>query len=305
MRRIATDKERAASMAGRGVLDRSLGLFARLAAALSLAGCAAPPMVTDPPGSSGTPAEIVSGCCAGTGDYPPWAIELADANVELMRRVGLIQLRRGRLERAPQARALVEAALRPGDVVFVHNRNRVSGQLIPGQFTHGALYVGTEAQLRAAGLWQLRALAPYHDQITAGDVYLEAVDGGVRLTTGDVVLNTDAVVALRPRGMYRAAALDRGLGRMGVPFDMRFDSTDASELFCAELIGEIYPDAPLPRTPVPLPGRETIMIDAIVAGALSGDLPFALVGYVKADARGGVAALSAEDLARDIRAAWR
>ena len=119
-----------------------------------------------------------------------------------------------------------------------------------------------------------------------------------------MVLNTDAVVALRPQGHDHATAMGRGLARIGVPFDMHFDANDSSELFCAELIGEIYPRAPLPRTPVPLPGRETILIDRIVAETLSGDLPFALVGYVKADAGGGAAALSAQDLARDIRAAW-
>ena len=126
----------------------------------------------------------------------------------------------------------------------------------------------------------------------------------MRLIPGDVVLNTDAVVALRPRGVDRGAVLDRGLARMGVPFDMHFDATDGSALFCAELIGEMYTAAPMPRTKVPLPGRETILIDRIVAGALTGDLPFALIGYVKADAKGGAAALSAEALARDIRTAW-
>lgn len=290
--------------AGRGFPHGPLRLPGRLTVALSLAACASSPEATAPPGNSRTPGEIVADCCTGTGRYPTWAIELADANAELMRQAGLIELRRGRLEAVPEARALVEVALQPMDVVFVHNRNRVSGQLIPGQFTHGALYVGTEAQLKSAGLWHLPALAPYRDQITGGNVYLEAVDGGVRLTTGDVVLNTDAVVALRPQGVNRAAALRRGFNRMGAPFDMHFDATDGSELFCAELIGEIFPAAPLPRTKVPLPGRETIMIDGIVAGALSGVLPFALLGYVKADAGGGAAALSAEDLARDIRAAW-
>lgn len=289
---------------GRGLHLGPFSPFATLAMALSLAGCAVAPVVTAPPDSALTPKEIVAECCTGAGNYPAWAIEFADANVELIRQVGLIQLRRGRLERVPEARELVETALQPLDVVFVSNRNRVSGQLIPGQFTHGALYIGTEAQLKAAGLWQLPALAPYHDAIAAGKVYLEAVDGGVRLTSGDVVLNTDAVVALRPQGMNRTAALRRGLGRMGVPFDMHFDATDGSELFCAELIGEVFPAAHLPRTPVPLPGRETIMIDGIVAGALTGDLPFALVGYVKAMPSGGAAAVSTEDLARDIRAAW-
>ena len=293
-------------MASGGGFRRGTGRPGAAAAALAvlavLAGCAGGPPLDAPAGP--TALADVAECCTGAGDYPVWALELADANDELMRAVGLIQLRRGRLEAVPEARALVEAALRPLDVVFVHNRNRVSGQLIPGQFTHGAVYLGTEAQLRAVGLWDRPALAPWRDAIRAGAVFLEAVDGGVRLATGDVVLNTDAVVALRPRGMDRGAVLERGLGRMGVPFDMHFDATDPGELFCAELIGEMYTAAPLPRTAVPLEGRETILIDRIVAGALTGDLPFALVGYVRADARGGVAALSAEALARDILAAW-
>ena len=276
---------------------------AGLALALAMTGCAAPQVPLDAAAAQ-APSETLADCCTGTGDYPTWAIELADRNVEVMRAVGLIELRRGRLEAVPEARALMEDALRPLDVVFVHNRNRVSGQLIPGQFTHGAVYLGTEAQLRAAGLWDRPALAPYRDRIRAGAIYLEAVDGGVRLIPGDVVLNTDAVVALRPRGVDRGAVLDRGLARMGVPFDMHFDATDGSALFCAELIGEMYTAAPMPRTKVPLPGRETILIDRIVAGALTGDLPFALIGYVKADAKGGAAALSAEALARDIRTAW-
>lgn len=273
-----------------------------LAAALVIAGCAGPHASIDTTSAALPPAEIVEGCCRETGAYPDWALELADANVEVMRQVGLIQLRRGYMEAVQPARALLESALRPMDLVFFHNDNRMSGHLIPGQFTHGAIYIGTEAQLKAAGLWHLPALAPYRDQIRAGRLYLEAVDGGVRLASGDVVLNTDAVVALRPTGQDRAAALARGMDRMGVPFDMHFDATDSDHLFCAQLISEMFPGAGLPRTPVL--DRETILIDGIVAGALAGDLPFALVGYVKADVGGGAAALSAQELAWDIKQGW-
>ena len=124
----------------------------------------------------------------------------------------------------------------------------------------------------------------------------------MRLIGANVVLDTDAVVALRPSGINRAAALTRGIAQIGTPFDMRFDSSDASALFCAELIGLVYPTAPLPRTAVL--GRETIVIDAIVAASLSGDLPFGLVGYVTASPGGGARVQSARDLALDIRLQW-
>ncbi len=276
---------------------------AAMAAALFVSGCGSQNTRLDDVATDITPAQIVAGCCYEAGaPHPAWAIELADANAEALRQLGLIQLRPGHMTRQPEATALLQGALKPLDVVFFHNDNRVSGLLIPGQFTHGAVYIGTEDQLRAAGLWHLPALAPWRDAIKAGAIYLEAVDGGVRLAPAEIVLDTDAVVALRPNATNRAAALTRGMARMGVPFDMRFDASDPTELFCAELIALMYPEADIPRTPVP--GRETIMIDGIVAGVLSGELPFDLVGYVAATSRGGARALSVRDLALDVRNNW-
>lgn len=271
-------------------------------AAVVLSGCATPDMPLDSAATGIPPGEIVAGCCTGDDTYPEWVIAFAEANIETVRQLGLIQLRPGRLTRDPAPRALLEGALQPLDLVFFHSDNRVSGLLIPGQFTHSAVYVGTEAQLRAQGLWHLPALAPWRDEIAAGATYLEAVDGGVRLAPAEVVLDTDAVAVLRPEGLDRAEALARGLARMGVPYDMRLDAADGSELFCAELIDEMFPAANLPRTEVP--GRETILIDAVVAGALADELPFGLVGYVRASADGSVRALSAQELAWDIRRGW-
>lgn len=269
-------------------------------ALLAMAGCAAAPM--PPETLLAAPAQIVAGCCRGAGPYPDWMIALADANTGTLRQLGLIQFRPGRMTTQPEATALLQGALRPLDLVFFHSDNRVSGLLIPGQFTHGAVYIGTEAQLRAAGLWHIPALRPFQDRIRAGNHYLEAVDGGVRLAPAGIVLDTDAVVVLRPRAADRATALGRGMAQMGTPFDMRFDAGDGSALFCAELIALMFAEADLPRTPVP--GRETILIDGIVAGALTGDLPFALVGYVEATPGGGARVASDRDLAWDLRRNW-
>lgn len=283
-------------------MRRGPAFAAGLCLLAGLGACAAPRVDTAIPAEELTAPQIVAGCCDRAGDYPDWMLELADASSETMRQVGLIQLRPGRMTDQPEARAALVGALQPLDVLFFHSDNRVSGLLIPGQFTHGAVYLGSEAQLRAAGLWNLPALRPYQAQIAAGDIYLEAVDGGVRLIGPEVVLDTDAVVALRPRGISAPATMARGLGMMGVPFDMRFDATDDSALFCAEMIARMYPAADMPRTAVL--DRETIVIDGIVAGALAGDLPFGLVGYVEATTGGGARALSARDLAWDIRLEW-
>ena len=270
--------------------------------AILLSGCGASRSIPVAEPSTQSPAEIVAGCCDRAGFYPDWVIRTADNNSEVMRRLGSLQLRPGRLKRHHRAQEMILDNLRPLDVVFMNSKNRMSGVLIPGQFTHGAIYLGTQDQLRASGLWSLPALAPWKGEISDGAVFLEAVDGGVRLARPDIVLNTDALLALRPRGIDRKDALRRGIGQMGVPFDMRFDASDPSALFCAELIELMFPEINLPRTEVI--GRETILVDAIAAGALSGELAFGMVGYVKATARGGVRVLSAQELAWDVRRAW-
>lgn len=281
----------------RGPLWRGLCLLCLLVPA-----CAEPEVEASVPLETLSPAQIVAGCCDRAGPYPDWMLRLADSRSETLRRIGLIELRPGRLSRQAEARARLQAVLQPFDVLFFHSRNRMSGHLIPGHFTHGAIYLGSEAQLRAAGLWQHPALVPWRDRIAAGAVFLEAVDGGVRLAPAAVVLNTDAIVVLRPQGFDRPAALVRALSLTGTPFDMRFDATDPAALFCAELIGLVFPQAALPRTPVL--DRETIVIDGIVAGALDGSLPFSVVGYLEATAGGGARILSHRALAWDIRLRW-
>ncbi|NKX46171.1 YiiX/YebB-like N1pC/P60 family cysteine hydrolase [Roseicyclus persicicus] len=260
-------------------------------------GCAAP----DP--SAVDPARPLSDCCQrGVERLPDWLVAVADRNTALTLELGLVQFRPGRLTEQPEAMALLTGALRPLDVLAFHSPNRMSGLVLPGLFTHAAIYLGTESQLRDAGLWDHPALRPHQPAIAAGAIYLEAVNGGVQLHGPDIVLDTDAVAVLRPARTDRAAALGRALARMGTPFDMRFDATDPSALFCAELVALTFPAAPLPRTAIY--GRETILIDSLVAGALDDTLPFGFVGFVEATPGGGARALSQDDLARRLLAEW-
>ena len=276
--------------------------LALLSLALVLAGCGGlePLVEVDP---AATPASIVAECCtSGVENFPDWAISLMEANPGFVRRIMLLQFRPGRLTQTPEAMALVTEALRPLDLVLINSDNRMTGLAIAGHFSHSATYLGTEAQLRAAGLWDLPALAPYRAAIAEGAIFLEAHDGGVKLQHAGIVLDGDAVLILRPQGMDRQRLLRRGLGLIGTPFDTAFDAGDDSRLFCAELIEAVYPQARVPM--VEVYGRQTILIDAVAAAALSGEMPFAFVGYVEGGPRVGVRALSARDVARRLRTAW-
>ncbi len=133
-------------------------LYGALAVGLFLSGCGVQKVVLDEEAAALAPAEIMAGCCDGVRLFADWMIELADANADILGRLGLIHLRPGHLTRQSEAQALLEAALRPLDVVVFHSGNRMSGHLIPGRFTHAAVYIGTEDQLRATGLWHLPAI---------------------------------------------------------------------------------------------------------------------------------------------------
>lgn len=276
---------------------------ALIAAPLVLAGCGGLPPLVDVPDPAASPAQIVAGCCVGGLEpLPGWVISMMEANPGFVRRVALLQFRPGRLTQSSEAMALVSDALRPFDLVLINSNNRATGLMFPGHFIHSATYVGTEAQLRAAGLWDMPALAPHRAAIAAGATFLESHDGGVKLQRADIVLDGDAVMILRPKGMDRRKLLARSMPLIGTPFDTAFDAGDDTRLFCAELIAAVYPRARVPT--VEVYGRQTILIDSVAAAALSGKMPFSFVGYVEAGPQVGVRVLSARDVARRLRTAW-
>ncbi|MCC7322035.1 MAG: hypothetical protein IT542_13785 [Rubellimicrobium sp.] len=191
------------------------------------------------------------------------------------------------LVHAPGAVARIEAALAPGDILLIARHNTVFGRITPGYLTHGLFALGSEAQLRALGLWDDAALAPWHGRIAAGARIIDAAG------TGPVDLRSVASVAaeglaiFRPRdtsAATRRARLRAALAMQGLPFDYRFDAATPEAVFCTEYLDHIMPDMGLPRDP--LTGREVILPDRIAQAAFEGDLPLDLVLFLYADSDG-------------------
>lgn len=215
-----------------------------------------------------------------------------------------LHFRPGWLARYPDAVAHLAQDLQPLDLILVSARINSAGMVSRGYLTHGALYLGTEAQLRAAGLWDDPALAPHRSALRAGALVVEANGKPVALSTLPQALNADGAVILRPTGLTRRDRRDgiaAALARLGQPFDNRFDAGDGSHLFCTEFIDLALPGAGLPR--LSLYGRDTILPDDIARAALDGAAPLAYVGFVHADGSGWAAG-SAALLRATIAANW-
>lgn len=253
----------------------------------ALAGCATPPAQR-----------------SSLEKYPPWLIAVADPVAPAVGFVvSHVEFRPGFLGAHKDALARVERTVRPLDILAFSSKGRLSGRTGSGMFGHAAIHLGDERDLRAAGLWDDKALAPHRDAIRAGRVYAESAQAhGTTLSTLETVGNTDRIVIIRPAAegtAWRRRVTRETVARLGGKFDHRFDAGEPERLYCTELIDQVMPELRLRRRTAY--GRTLILPDDLVAQALAGR-GLRVVAYLKADADGWRAA-SAASLAADLKAA--
>lgn len=250
-------------------------------------------------------AALAMTCCTDLERFPDWMVAMAETAPAITPWMGTVNFRSGFLAERSDAWAQVMPALQPLDILLFHSDGRLSSRLIPGHFSHGALYLGTEAQLRANGLWDAPWFVPHHAAIREGRVLLDSVTGGVRLASLADLADTDAVGVMRPHLGARATngSIHRQvLAALGTPFDFDFDSGDDSRLFCVELIARVMPELQLPE--ITAYGRRTIVPDSIAALTLGGQAPLSFVGYLRGEPRGWRTGPS-RLMALDLREAWK
>lgn len=209
----------------------------------------------------------------------------------------------GTLTGKADAHAHIVKTARPLDLLLFANKTYVGGRFVPGRFTHSAIYLGTEAELRQVGLWNDPAFLPLHDDIRAGKIFLEAFRPVVRLVDPATLFQTDAVVTLRPELSLaqRREAARRGVSKLGVPFDYWFDNRTKDELACTELIQYAMPWITFDETVSY--GRPAVMPDAMVAQGIRGE-GVHFVEQVRGVKGGGYAVEDVRQVMEDVAAFW-
>lgn len=251
-------------------------LWAALSLAL-LAGCAGIDRAQD----AGDP------CCRDAERHPEGVVAVIDAVAPVFgRAVALVRWRTGYLHFHPQARQTILAELRPLDIVLVSNKQRLSGHTIPGLFGHAAIYLGTERQLREAGLWSA-VNEKERKAIARGMLFLEADNKGVHLSLAQATLETDRALVVRPLidgTRRRREVLAQYLAALGTPFDFRFDADTPDCVFCTELIQRVLPELRLKTHRVY--GRNLVFPDEVARSALDGHPRLKPRLYVVGDRQG-------------------
>jgi hypothetical protein len=244
-------------------------------------------------GAAAIAAALLAAGCATTGDggrgsvepYPAWfiaAIEPAAPAIGLA--IAQVQWRKGRLYRHDEAMAAVASRLRPLDILLFSSKGRLSGHTGSGLFGHSAVYLGTESELKALGLWNDPAIVPHHAEIRDGRVIVESGQGhGVDLSPVHRVVETDRVVLIRPRDRgadWRRRSIRSGFALVGMPFDHHYRLDENRTIFCTELVDSILPDSRFPRRAAY--GREIILPDDIALAAVA-RRGLRVVTYLRAD----------------------
>ncbi len=208
----------------------------------------------------------------------------------------------GRLAGNRAAEAALLARLQPLDLVLTGNKSYLWGNIIPGRFSHDVVYLGTEAQLRAAGLWDLPGLAPLRGDIRAGKLFIEAKTPKVGTTTAAKVIEADAAVILRPTlsASARRQAYATLAGSLDLPYDYTFEVATTDRLACTELVNLAMPGLRIATRMAY--GRNVIFPDEIVAQGIRGER-LRLIGYL-VGTDSGFAWRNTHSLMADIAAYW-
>ncbi len=191
--------------------------------------------------------------------------------------VGLVESRRGKLDGRTDVVDEFAGVLVAGDILVERTPFRLTNSFIPGRWGHAAIWLGTEAELQALGIWGHPVVKPHQEAIRQGRRVVEALRSGVELNSLGHFLNVDDVAVLRPRNIEsneKADAILQALRQTGKRYDFNFDVQTRDRVGCAELVYHAYGHLDWPTQNHF--GRPTMTPDNVVARALGGG-PLAVV----------------------------
>ena len=191
---------------------------------------------------------------------------------------GIIVARRGKLDELPKEKqSEIIANLQPLDILLEKAPFRLTDYLIPGYWSHVALWSGTEQELSELGVWdELPAIyneaqEKYHysgpdfqDAIRNGHMIIEALRPGVQINTLQHFLNIDDLGVIRYNDLTlenKRSYLLNAFAQIGKSYDFNFDVESKNEIVCSELIYVSFDDLDWNTTKTV--GRYTISPDNV------------------------------------------
>lgn len=141
----------------------------------------------------------------------------------------------------PEIQREFRQKLRPGDILLVRADEKLTAALLPGFWSHAAIYLGSRAELEQAGLRDhsiLQQLENLPQQVLASGLVIEAIAPRLAINPLSRSLFGDHVLALRPNlpSQSIVAALQEAFLHLGKPYDFEFDFNVTTRIVCTELV---------------------------------------------------------------------
>ena len=200
---------------------------------------------------------------------------------------GIIVARRGKMDELPKEKqSEIIANMQPLDILLEKAPFRLTDHLIPGYWSHVALWSGTENELRELGVWDElptiynEAKEKYHysgpdfqEAIRNGHMVIEALRPGVQINTLQHFLNIDDLGVIRFNGLTienKRSYLLNAFSQIGKSYDFNFDVESKNEIVCSELIYISFDD--LDWNTSKTAGRYTISPDNVAQKLLDDNM---------------------------------
>jgi len=183
--------------------------------------------------------------------------------------VGLIENRKGKLYHNEYIIKQARLQLKAGDILLEKTPFRLTDKFIPGHWGHAAIWIGSEQELKALGIWEHPLVKQHQQQIKNGHSVVEALRGGVVMNTLNDFMNIDDLGVLRARTTNQKDTIDAillALRQIGKAYDFNFDVESTDKIVCSELIYVAFTHIDWPTTNTL--GRYTISPDNIAVKAL-------------------------------------
>ncbi len=167
------------------------------------------------------------------------------------RSIGQIQWRKGKLFDRKDFEAKLLSNLKPGDIFWDKTRYKVTGRIIPGFWNHNAIWVGTEAEVKALGIWDHPLVKPHQDQIHQGRSIIEALGMGTVMNTLSHFMNVDDIAIARKENMSDAEVAKKLLlafAQLGKKYDFNFNTNSETDVICSEVVMIAYPEIPFKQS---------------------------------------------------------
>jgi hypothetical protein len=129
--------------------------------------------------------------------------------------------------------------LRPGDLLLVRADEKLTAALLPGFWSHAAIYLGTRFDLNALGIpLDARTSDILNNAPEDQPLVIEAVAPKLTISPLAKSLYGDHVVAFRPNlsGDVLNQALTEAFSHLSKPYDFEFDFNVTNRIVCTELV---------------------------------------------------------------------